>query len=163
MSTRFIIPLLVAGALAFAIGPRTNTEAASTPAATAAKASTPRRAAAPRKTTIDPTLAVVRGADGAVRVVLQVANATDRALELSFPTGKTHDVVVLDERGREVWRWSEGRLFTTALQTKTLGGGDTATFDEAWRPRGAHGRYVAVATLESSNFPVEQRTEFVIP
>ena len=54
-------------------------------------------------------------------------------------------------------------LFTQAVQTKALGGGDSVNFDESWKPRDLHGRYVVVATLESTNFPVEERAELVLP
>lgn len=162
MNSRLIIPILVIGALAFACGPRPNE--ASTPNVATAKAPTaaPKRRRAQKPVTIEPMIAV-RTEQGVVHVSLVIANAGDKKAELSFPSGQTHDVAVLDERGREVWRWSDGKLFTQALQTKTLGGGDTVSYDEAWRPRAAHGRYTVVATLNSSNYPLEQRAELVLP
>lgn len=162
MNSRLIIPILVIGALAFACGPRPNE--ASTPNVTAAMTSlsAPKRRHAPREATIEPTIAV-RTEQGIVHVRLLVANAGEKKAELSFPSGQTHDVAVLDDRGREVWRWSDGKLFTQALQTKSLGGGDTVTYDESWSPRAAHGRYTVVATLNSSNYPLEQRAELVLP
>jgi hypothetical protein len=163
MNSRFIIPLLVIGALAFACGPRPHTEASTPPAATAATKSAPKRAKQTKPVMIDPAIAITKRADGAVSVVLHVANAGKKNVELAFPSGQTHDVAVLDEQGREVWRWSEGKLFTQSFQTKMLGSGDTVTFDESWSAKNVHGRFVAVATLKSSNFPVEQRVEFVIP
>jgi len=163
MNSRLIIPLLVIGALAFACGPRPNE--ASTPTVTAAKAPSPapKRRRAPSEATIEPRI-MVRTVDGVVHVRFLVANAGEKKAELSFPSGQTHDIAVLDERGREVWRWSDGRLFTQALQTKTLGGGDTVAYDESWTPpRAAPGHYTIVATLNSSNYPLEQRAELVLP
>jgi len=165
MNSRLIIPILVVGALAFACGPRPNE--ASTPQVATAKAparaaSTPRRGRVPRGATIEPTIAV-SAEPGVVHVRLLVANAGDKRAELAFPSGQTHDVAVLDARGREVWRWSTGKLFTQTLQTKALGGGDTVTYDESWKPRGAHGRYTIVATLNSTNYPLEERAELVLP
>jgi len=96
-----------------------------------------------------------------VRFAFHVANDGAKKLELLFADGRTHDVVVLDSIGREVWRWSEGRLFTQSVQSKVLRASDRMAFEEAWndaRP----GTYTAVATLASSNFPVEQRVAFTV-
>ena len=162
MDSRIAIPLLVLGALAFACGPRPNTEASTPVHATATVAQVAKKRAT-RPARLHPDLAVVRHRDGAVRVALHIANDGDKRAELSFPSGQTHDVVVLDSTGREVWRASEGRLYTQALQHRGVSGGDTATFDATWRPSHARGRYVAVATLHSTNYPVERRAEIVIP
>lgn len=99
--------------------------------------------------------------DRGVRFSFKVLNASDRKLEVSFKSGRTHDVVVLDTLGREVWRWSTGRMFTQTLQNKVLRQSDTLEYDAAWRDAPS-GRYVAVATLASEKFPMEQRTEFVV-
>lgn len=96
-----------------------------------------------------------------VRFAFHVANDGVKKLELLFADGRTHDVVVLDSIGREVWRSSEGRLFTQSVQSKVLRASDRIAFEEAWdtaRP----GSYTAVATLASSNFPVEQRVAFTV-
>lgn len=163
MNSRLIVPILVLGALAFACGPRLSSEE-SVATATAAKPDPEKkRHRADRPARLEPALDVTRAADGTVRVALRVANAGDKGLELSFPNGQTHDVVVLDDAGREVWRWSQGRLFTQAVRTRTIEGGDSVRFDHAWAPANAHGRFVAVATLHSSNYPVERRAEFVLP
>lgn len=92
----------------------------------------------------------------------RVTNNTERKLELLFPSGQTHDVAVLDSQGREVWRWSEGRMFTQAIQNKLLESGATLTWNAAWRAEVAAGRYVAVASLLSENKPVEERVEFEV-
>ena len=98
------------------------------------------------------------------RLTLRVVNLNDRQLEINFPSGQTYDFVVLDSAGTEVWRWSKGRMFTSSLQNMLVAAHDTLSFEEEWDPRHAHaGRYVARATLRSSNFPVQQRAAFVLP
>ena len=173
MNTRLIISLLCAGALAFACGPRSRSEAPSSLAT--AQAARPVRAwqfaRAPR--------AQRRGTPGARPVVkldsrldvyvapqevsfaLKIKNVGGKHAELDFPTGQTYDIVVVDSIGREVWRWAKGRMFTQNLQNKELGGGDEMQIAESWKPK--TGRYTAIATLASSNYPVEQRAEFVVP
>ena len=96
-----------------------------------------------------------------VAIDFRVVNAGGRRVEVNFPSGKTHELVVLDSLGREVWRWSEGRMFTQTLQNKVLHASDTLDYDAVWHGAPA-GRYTAVATLASENFPVEQRAEFVV-
>lgn len=97
-----------------------------------------------------------------VQFALRVVNEGDKKVELNFPSGMTHDIAVLDETGKQVWRWSDGRLFTAAYQNKVLRSDDTLSFSEAWRSP-TPGRYTAVARLVSNNYPMEQRVEFAIP
>ena len=153
MSSRYIVPLLIASALAFACGPLSHsTEVEATPeTATAAD-------------TIggDLVAALVVDVGSQVGIALEVANAAGKQVELDFADGQTHDVAVLDAAGREVWRWSQGRLFTTAVQTKLLGADETTTYRERWSPDGQRGSFTAVATLRSGRYPVELRRGFTI-
>jgi hypothetical protein len=137
--------------LAFACGPRPSGGDAST------------RAHALRAPHPGASLAAsldVKVQDG-VRIGFHVLNTSDKKLEVNFPSGQTHEVVVLDTLGREVWRWSAGRMFTQTLQNRVLRIADSLEYDAVWSdaPRG---HYVAVATLASVNYPMEQRTEFVV-
>lgn len=102
-------------------------------------------------------------ADGTVRFALHVTNNAGKRMELTFPSGLTHDVVILDDVGREIWRWSEGRMFTQALQNRILDASETVSYDAEWTPRTQHGAFVAVASLRSENHPVEQRVQFSLP
>ena len=98
-----------------------------------------------------------------VNFALQVTNIADHAVEVNFPNGQTHEFVVLDTLGREVWRWSTGRMFTQALQNREVDADETLSFRERWDSRGHHGKYTALASLRSSNHPVEERVDFVLP
>lgn len=91
---------------------------------------------------------------------LRVTNNTPGKLELLFPTGQTHDFVVVDSTGREVWRWSEGRMFTQALMNRILDSNSSLAMDAAWRSTLPPGRYIAIASLLSENRPLEERVEF---
>ena len=99
--------------------------------------------------------------DDGVRFDFRVTNSGGSKVEMNFPSGQTHEVVVLDTLGREVWRWSKGRIFTQMLQNRILRTDDTLAYGERWKdaPRG---QYVAVARLASTNYPIEQRTTFVV-
>jgi hypothetical protein len=100
---------------------------------------------------------------GSVALSLHVTNLADHSLELDFPNGQTHDFVVLDSSGHELWRWSKGRMFTQALQNKLLASTETVTYEERWDPHGLHGDFTLVAILRSSNFPKEERVGFKVP
>lgn len=189
MLSRYAIPLLCAAAIVFACAPRPHaaeTAASTSPNRTpktpslAIRGSLPGIAptAAPRLTkamreeiarqplaaTID--VAVRRGETAGTRDVkftLHVANRAEKNVELMFPSGQTHDFVVRDSAGREVWRWSEGRMFTQALQSKAIGGGESATYEEAWPAGKQAGRFTVEATLRSTNHIVAHTQAFVLP
>ncbi len=153
MRLRYVFPLLVAAALAFAY---------TSPLTSHSPESERRTVVRPRvvRDTIAASLDVKVGDE--VKFAFHVTNSSAKRVELRFPNGQTHEVVVLDPQGREVWRWSHGRMFTQSMQNKILGASDTLTFTETWRPEQA-GSYTAVASLLSENFPTEQRTGFSLP
>ena len=171
MDTRLLIPVLLAGAVALACGSRSRSDAAVTPArsrAASIPAATPLLPAAqptPRATldTAPPRLApafVVTSRNKALHFDLAIRNEGRTHVELAFPTGQTYDFAVVDGQGREVYRWGNGRMFTQSRQNRVLDGGDTMRIAESAAPALVPGSYVAVATLHSSNFPVEQRVAF---
>ena len=98
-----------------------------------------------------------------VRLALQVTNLANHSVEVNFPSGQTHEFVIVDSLNAEVWRWSTGRMFTQALQNREVDPNETLSFREQWDSRGHHGKYSAVATLKSSNHPVVERVDFVLP
>lgn len=146
--------------MVFACGPRSRNESA-------AQSTTPNRTKAPAAAVRAPAKAPLLASSFSVNVqkgvkfAFRVTNQGGKT-DVSFPSGRTHDVVVLDSLGREVWRWSSGRLFTQMLQNKVLRTDAELAFEDVWAaPRS--GKYVAVASLASMNYPIEQRTEFVVP
>src|SRR5688500_15643838 len=110
MLSRYAVPLLCAAAIVFACGPRPHAAESTVPDAAARPTMKP-DTANPLASSLD-----VRVADG-VRFTLHVTNRGGRNLELMFPSGQTHDFVVLDAAGKQLWRWSEGRMFTQAMQS----------------------------------------------
>ena len=162
-----LIPLLCIGAVAFACGPRSHSEASlvSMSIAQASRAATrPQQSAKPRKketgvAKIAPSFAV-QVDKSTLRFSLDVTNVGKKNVELNFPDGQTHDFTVVDSTGREVYRWGEGRMFTQSLQNRTIERGETLRITEHATPSLPQGSYVAVATLRSSNFPVQERVAF---
>jgi hypothetical protein len=177
MNNRLIISLLCAGALAFACGPRSRSRA---PVALVSALPTPesapvtpapaihirRRDAATAKAQVKLAAKLdVAVASNEVRFALVVTNIGDKHAELNFPSGQSYDFVVIDSVGREVWRWARGRMFTQSVQNQQLGVRDAMRVSEKWTPAKAKakpGRYTAIATLNSTNYPVEERVDFVL-
>ena len=162
--SRVAIALLCAGALAFACGPRTHSEAASTASLTTAAP------VVQQGTTHSHSDGAALASQLDVKLdrhdvlfALHVTNQGRKHVEVAFPNGQTHEFVVVDSVGREVWRWSASRLFTQALQNKLLGGGETMSVGERWPHPQARGKYTVIATLNSSNFPIQERADFVVP
>ena len=152
MYSRLIAPLLCASALAFACGPFSHSQELEPTPAHAAVDTAGKAVVAALDVRVGST----------VELALGVTNAADHRVELRFPRGQTHDLAILDASGREVWRWSAGRMFTQAVQTKLLGTGETTSYAEQWTPPES-GTYTVVATLTSDNYPVELRQGFTVP
>ncbi len=150
MRNRLVVPLLVAASVAFAGRSSGHKQSAQQNSVESAQ----------RSAALASSLAV-NVADG-VRFTLNVRNNSRRMVELKFPNGKTHDFYVLDENGREVWRWSRGRMFTQMLQNKLIKSKDNAVFADRWSASNAHGKFTAVAVLASVNHPVEERVQFAL-
>ena len=171
MHARQIAVLGVAVAVASACDGRDRSFSMATATAAAATKQSAAPARALRATSVAanahlPTLGsttdvVVSGED--VRFTMRITNNSPKKLELTFPSGQTHDVVVLDAVGGEVWRWSSGQMFTQSLRNQPLDAGASITYSMRWRGPRVHGPLTAVVTLNSSNFPLESRAPFSLP
>ncbi len=148
MLPRITVSLLAAAVLAFACGPRSPSPVATT---------RPRKALETGVT----SHVMVDTTRGVVRFAIEVANDSRKRVELNFADGLTHDFIVLDANGREVWRWSAGRMFTQGMQNRLLEAHDAVVYAEQWKPE-TKGRYTLVAQLHSENYPVRQRVEFAL-
>jgi hypothetical protein len=176
MKTRALITLLCAGAAGLVWSPRAHSEASYPTLQTRGRAAqdsgvkqqgrsartTPVRGRRSMDGKLVPSLNVARIGEE-VRFTFNVANAGTRRVEVKFPSGQTHDIVVLDSAGRELWRWAQGRMFTEARQYRAIGGGDSLILKHGWDPSSASGKLVAVAMLKSTNYPIEHRVEFTLP
>jgi hypothetical protein len=160
-----LIPLLCLGAVAFACGPRSHSEASLVSVNIAKPLATPvvkKTAKKTQQARVAPTFTV--GVEHkSIRFALDVTNPTKKDVELTFPDGQTYDFAVQDSIGREVYRWGAGRMFTQSVQNRTIDGGETMHINERAALDLPAGSYVAIATLRSTNFPVQERVPFVVP
>jgi hypothetical protein len=95
--------------------------------------------------------------DDAVTFAFTVENDASAPADLQFRSGKLADVAVFDD-GDEIWRWSDGRVFTQALRTETLDPGESLVHEMTWGDPPA-GEYTAEATLEATTVSVSARTD----
>ncbi len=163
MNTRYIIPLLCIGALALACSTRVHSGNSSVKPTTAAMIG--EMASGKHAKSNDPKvrLASSFGVHVEPRDVafdFGVTNVGGKHVELAFPSGQAYDFVVVDSLGREVWRWSKGRMFTQTMRTKLLATTDAYRVDEKWDTPRMKGHYTAIALLNSTNYPVEERVDF---
>ncbi len=148
MTNRVIIPLLcAASAVAFARG------------TTQHKPTLAESTSSHESTTALTSRFTVNSSHG-VEFALDVRNNTKKMVELRFPSGKTHDFIVKNASGQEVWRWSKSRMFTQGLQNKLVKAKDAAVFVEEWSAENMHGKFTATAVLASDNHPIEETVEF---
>ena len=148
MLTRITVPLLAAAVIIFACGPHPHA------AENASHSASRKNVGVISSIHVDAT-------DSDVHFSLAVQNGTSKQVELSFPDGQTHDFVVLNEGGTEVWRWSAKRMFTQAVQNRLIDSRDSVVYDEKWHAPSA-GKYTVVAVLNSKNFPMEKRMDFAL-
>lgn len=77
-----------------------------------------------------------------------------RNQEISFSSGKQYDVVILDENQKEVYRYSDDKMFTMALIYKTLGPGESISWQDTWDKTNKdgevlkEGKFTAVITID---------------
>jgi hypothetical protein len=159
MRSRLLVLLLCAGALVLACGPRAHSNAESSTSQQHAGAAAAADDSSGKVLATSLNVSVERG----VQFAFHVTNNSEKKIELQFPSGQTHDFVVLDSIGREVWSWAAERMFTQAMQTRMLGARETMKVEEEWDPAGKKGTYTVVARLTSRNHPLEQRIEFALP
>jgi Intracellular proteinase inhibitor len=152
MNSRLVISLLCAGAIGLACASRTHTQAATLPSKAQAVDGHPKI-----KSFLD-----VEHRGNSVRFALHVVNTGSQNVEFDFPNGQAYDFIVLDSLGRQVWQWAHSRIFTQSTQIRYVSAGNELQVAESWKHLPAPGRYTAVATLTSTNFPVSERVAFTV-
>lgn len=70
--------------------------------------------------------------DGKVIFNFELMSHYEEAKELVFGSGQQFEIVVTNEEGQEVYRFSEGKFFTMALVYKTLNPGETLQWQDEW-------------------------------
>lgn len=58
-------------------------------------------------------------------VTINLTNEGSQVQRIQFNSGQRVDVSVRDEGGNELWRWSDGRMFTMAIGVEELAPGES--------------------------------------
>jgi hypothetical protein len=163
MNTRLLISLLCAGAVALACGSLTRHDAAPARLSHVSAAPVAKHVAKSAIPSAPPNVNgnfAINIEPHALHFALKLTNDSKKHVELAFPNGQQYDFAVLDSVGHEVYRWGAGRMFTQSVQNKLIEGEETMHIDERAEMTLPHGKYVAVATLRSTNFPISERSTF---
>ncbi|WP_265111174.1 BsuPI-related putative proteinase inhibitor [Halosolutus halophilus] len=100
------------------------------------------------------------GGDETVAFAFSVTNTGTEPVELQFSDACKAEFVVQTD-GQEVWRFTDGRMFTQVISSERLAPDETATYDGEWSdPRS--GSYTAVAELRAQDATCEARTQFTV-
>lgn len=109
--------------------------------------------------TLEATLDAI--VDDAVEFVFHVVNTGTNPVEVTFRTGQDADIAVYDADTADlVWRWSDDKLFTQAIERTSLDPGQTTEYSYTWE-HPSPGQYTAVASL-AADANVEARTIFTV-
>lgn len=60
-----------------------------------------------------------------IMMKLKVFSYTEEEVTFLFNTGQRYDFIIEDEKGSEIWRWSEARMFVQMLGEEILGATNT--------------------------------------
>lgn len=77
-----------------------------------------------------------------VELTLTVTNSTADPVVLTAPSSQLYDFAVI-QGGREVWRWSAGRMFMALVTPLEIAPGQARVFTEVWDQRDRDGQPVA--------------------
>ena len=72
----------------------------------------------------------IRGSDRPqqVNVALVLENTSQQSIELQFRSGQLYEIELFNARGQGLWTWSDGMMFTQALQEIRLAPGESRRF-----------------------------------
>ena len=65
-------------------------------------------------------------------MVLDITNEGQQPLTRRYTSGQMYDFVVRDSLGQEVWRWSDGKGFTEAIEHQVFEAGETVFYRVEW-------------------------------
>ncbi|QOR67532.1 hypothetical protein IM538_05155 [Cytobacillus suaedae] len=119
----------------------------------------------------------IQAASDSADFFIKVKNKGEEDVTLTFNSGQTFEVVVVDENNNEVYRFSTDKMFTMALRDVRIKAGEEKTWKDKWGyinqegQRVAPGDYKAIVSVVASKLngnPIEKNQlkavkEFIIP
>ncbi|AXR78234.1 BsuPI-related putative proteinase inhibitor [Natrarchaeobaculum sulfurireducens] len=109
---------------------------------------------------LDVAVSTTDGGTPRVEFAFTVTNEGGEAVDLHFSDAAKAEFVVQDE-SREVWRFTEGRVFAQMLSTDRLEPGESVTYDGEW-DGASQGAYTVIAELQAREATCTARAEFEV-
>ena len=81
--------------------------------------------------------------DGKLNIDFALENRTSQDITLQFSSGKKYDIIISNMDGKEVYRLSNGRMYTKALTSKVIEDWSRWTINEVWDFTDNNGKKVA--------------------
>ena len=110
--------------------------------------------------TLDVTVSTADGGLPTVEFAFTVTNAGSETVDLHFSDAAKAEFVVQDG-SREVWRFTEGRVFAQMLSTDRLEPTESVTYDGEW-DGASQGAYTVIAELQAREATCTARAEFEV-
>lgn len=70
-------------------------------------------------------------ANGALDLTLTILNSTNKTITIDHSNGQIFDFVFLDKAGKELYRWSQDRMFTMILVSTKIAPGEEKVFSDS--------------------------------
>lgn len=70
--------------------------------------------------------------DHQAKIAITLTNHSNEIKKLEFPTSQKYEIIITDENNQEVYRYSEGKMFTQALEYAIIKQGESIKWEEIW-------------------------------
>lgn len=70
--------------------------------------------------------------DRQAKIAITLTNHSNEIKKLEFPTSQKYEIIITDENNQEVYRYSEGKMFTQALEYAIIKQGESIKWEEIW-------------------------------
>jgi len=98
-----------------------------------------------------------------VEARMTLKNSTPDAIHLTFPSGQSYDLRILDRHGNLVYSWSKGQAFSQIYREETFGPGEKTFYVSAPLANLAPGTYKVEAWLTTSPVMYLGNVSFEVP
>lgn len=91
-----------------------------------------------------------------VKLDFALTNSSNESYDIEYGSGQEYDIVVLDENGNEVYRWSYGRAFIMMMVMKTIQPNEVIEYNSIWNETDNDGN-----KLSKGTYTIRFETSFI--
>jgi len=77
-----------------------------------------------------------------VKISIKATNNSKEEISTYYSSSQKYDLVITDKNGKEIWRWSHGKMFLMAIYPFRLKPKESIKFNYTWDQRDNSGRQV---------------------